>query len=36
VRAEDGKDEEAGEEVLCVRAFGPSYIALGISIRFVN
>ena len=31
---EDENVEEAGEEVLCVRAFGVSYMALGISIRF--
>jgi hypothetical protein len=30
---EDENVEEAGEEVLCVRAFGVSYMALGISIR---
>lgn len=33
----EGEDlEEAGEEVLCVRAFGSSYMALGISIRSVT
>ena len=30
---EDENVDEAGEEVLCVRAFGVSYMALGISIR---
>ena len=35
MRTEDGNDDEAGEEVLCIRAFGISYMALGISIRFV-
>lgn len=28
--------EEAGEEALCVRAFGGAYMALGISIRSVT